>query len=72
MVHVIQINDWINVPCFSHTLNLAVEKVLLLPEVSKAVARCHHLVSHFHHSSKSSYFVESKTRRLTLSHSQPY
>ena len=26
MVRAIQINNWLNVPCFSHTLNLAVEK----------------------------------------------
>ena len=50
MVCAIQINDWLNVPCFIHTLNLAVEKVLLLPEISKAVACCRHLVSHFYHS----------------------
>lgn len=72
VVRAIQINDWLNVPCFSHTLNLAVEKVLLLPKVSKAVARCRRLVSHFHHSSKSTYLLKTKTRRFTSSHSQPY
>ena len=66
MVRAMQLNDWMNVPCFSHTLNLAVEKVLLLPVVSKAVARCRGLVSHFHHSSKSS---ENETRRFTSSYS---
>ena len=64
MVRAIQLNDWMNVPCFSHTLNLAVEKVLLLPVVSKAVARCRRLVSHFHHSSKSSYLLKTKQEDL--------
>ena len=48
----------------SHTLNLTVEKVLLLPEVSKTVACCRRLVSHFHHSSKSSYLLKTKQEDL--------
>ena len=59
MVPAVQLNDWMNVLCFSHTLSLAMEsvavgRVLLLAEVSKAVAYCHCFASHFHHSSKSS------------------
>ena len=42
-------------PCFSHTLQLAVEVVLKLPEVSRALARCRQLVGHFNRSAKSSY-----------------
>ena len=34
-------------PCFSHTLQLAVEKAMQLPDVAKAIARCKHLVTHF-------------------------
>ena len=32
--------DWTNIPCFSHTLQLGVQKVLKLPQVVKAIARC--------------------------------
>ena len=64
MIRAIQINDWLNVHCFSHTLNLAVGKVLLLPEVSKAVAHCRRLVSDFHHSSKSTYLLKAKQEDL--------
>ena len=38
--------------------------MLLLPVVSKAVARCRRLVSHFHHSSKSSYLLKKKQEDL--------
>ena len=31
---------WEHLPCFSHTLQLGVEKVLKLPSVTKAIARC--------------------------------
>ena len=46
-------------PCFSHCLNLAVEKACSIPEISRAIARCRHLVSHFNHSSKSVYLLKS-------------
>ena len=38
--------------------------MLLLPVVSKAVAHCSRLVSHFHHSSKSSYLLKTKQEDL--------
>ncbi|XP_011410051.1 PREDICTED: zinc finger BED domain-containing protein 1-like [Amphimedon queenslandica] len=56
--------DWINIPCFSHTLQLGVQKVLKLPQVAKAVARCKKIATHFHHSSKSSYILKEKQRSL--------
>ena len=64
MVRAVQRNGWLHVPCFSHVLNLAVEKVLQLPDVSKAVARCRRVVSHFHHSSKSTYLLKIKQQDL--------
>lgn len=42
-----------DLPCFSHTLQLAVEQGLKLPEVSKITDRCKRLVTHFNHSLKS-------------------
>ena len=65
MVRALFINNWTHIPCLSHILNLAVEKVLaLLPVVSRAVARCRRLVSHFHHLSKSSYMLKAKQEDL--------
>ena len=49
---------WQRMPCFSHTLQLAVEKAMSLPDVSRALARCRCLVSHFNHSSKSTYLLK--------------
>lgn len=54
-------------PCFSHTLQLAVE-ALKLPDVSMAVGRCKRVVVHFNHSSKSSYLLEQK--QIDLHHTQ--
>ena len=35
-----------------------------IPEVSKALGRAHHLVSHFHHSTKSLYVLKQKQNDL--------
>ena len=59
-----QILGWPHMPCFSHTLQLAVEDAMKLPEVSKALARCRRLVSHFNHSSKSTYLLRQKQADL--------
>lgn len=53
------------VPCISHCLNLAVEKACSISDVSKALARCRRLVSHFNHSSKSSYLLKQKQESLS-------
>ena len=55
---------WTHLPCFSHTLQLSVEKVLKLPLVVKAIARCKRIVTHFNHSSKSSYLLKEKQSNL--------
>lgn len=49
--------ECMRMPCFSHTLQLAVEQVLKLPRV---LAKCRHLVSHFNHSTKSTYWLKPK------------
>ncbi len=56
--------QWTRVPCFSHCLNLAVEKACLIPEVSKALARCRRLVTYFNHSSKAVYSLKKKQEDL--------
>ena len=63
-----EVLGWPRMPCFSHTLQLAVERAVSLPEVSKALARCRRLVSHFNHSSKSTYLLKQKQK--DLHHSQ--
>ena len=40
IVAAFEITKWRQMPCFSHTLQLAVEVSLKLPEVSRALARC--------------------------------
>ena len=52
--------DLARISCFSYTLQLAVDKVINLPRVSKAVACCKQLVNHFNPSSKSSYLFKQK------------
>ena len=56
--------QWSRVPCFSHTLQLAVEVVLKLPEVSRALARCRQLVGHFNRSTKFNYLLKQKQTDL--------
>ena len=56
------------VPCFSHCLNLAVEKACSIPEISRVIARCRCLVSHFNHSSKAAYVLKQK--QVDLHHQQ--
>ena len=63
-----EILGWPRMPCFSHTLQLAVEQAMSLPNVSRALARCRRLVSHFNHSSKSTYLLKQKQE--DLHHSQ--
>ena len=61
IVAAFEIKQWKRMPCFIHTLQLAVEVVLKLPEVSHALARCRHLVAHFNRSAKSTYLLKKKT-----------
>lgn len=52
--------EYTRVPCFSHTLQLAVEDALKIPEIAKMISRCKRLVAHFNHSSKSYYVLRQK------------
>ena len=55
IVLAMELLQWSRILCFSHALQLAVEVVLKLPEVSHALARCKQLVGHFNCSAKSNY-----------------
>ena len=58
----VRVLGWKHLPCFSHTLQLGVEKVLKLPQIIKAIAWCKRIATHFNHSSKSSYLLKEKQR----------
>ena len=62
IVRAIALTGWMQLSCFGHTLQLSVEKAMALPEVSKALARCRKLVSHFNHSAKSSYLLKKSSK----------
>ena len=53
-------------PCFSHTLQLAVEQALKLSNISKLIARCKRPVAHFNQSTKSYALLHQK--QITLGH----
>lgn len=50
--------------CFSHTLQLGVQKAISLSDVSRALSRVRRLVSHFHSSVKSTNILRQKQRDL--------
>ena len=60
-LHILQC---LHMPCFSHVLNLAVEKAMAIPGVSRALARCRQLTSHFHRSTNASYVLKRKQADL--------
>ena len=45
--------DWPHQGCFAHALQLGVNKAMELPEIAKAIGRAKRMVTHFHHSVKS-------------------
>ena len=55
---------WQHMPCFSHTLQLAVQDAMKLPLVSRALGRCKRLATHFHHSVCSTETLREKQRSL--------
>ena len=46
-----QFVTWESVPCFAHTLQLAINDGMTLAEVDSVVEACNKLVGHFHRSS---------------------
>ena len=48
--------------CFSHTLQLSVQKALNLSSISRALGHAKCLVSHFHSSTKSTNVLRQKQR----------
>ena len=56
--------EWVHFGCFSHTLQLGVQKAIYLTEVSRAFGRARKLVGHFHSSVKSTNVLRQKQQNL--------
>ena len=61
-----QLLKWPHLPCFGHTLNLAVKAGLAIPRVHQAVLKCSHIVTYFRRSSKATYALKEKQISLGL------
>ena len=58
----------LHMSCFSHVLNLAVEKAMAVPGVSRTLARCRQLTSHFHRSTNASYVFKREQADSHVQH----
>ena len=66
MVNCIELLGLEHFPCFAHTLQLAIKKVLAVPRVSTVIARCKKLVEHFNKSTKETYCLREKQKMLQI------
>ena len=57
---------WDHIGCMAHTINLAVTKCFKLGSVSKLLAKCHHVVSHFRRSTLQTTVLKEKQKLLSL------
>ncbi|XP_053387152.1 E3 SUMO-protein ligase ZBED1-like [Mercenaria mercenaria] len=57
-------DEWSDLGCFGHTLQLCIKPALELQSVSKTVAKCRKLVGHFKHSTTLT--AEMRKRQVTL------
>lgn len=60
----IRLADLFNVRCLAHTINLAVQKVLKLDCVNKALSRVRAIVRHFHRSPKATARLRGKQKDI--------
>ena len=61
IVCAIEILSWPRLSCLPHTLQLGVKKSMEIPQVSRVLAHARRVVTHFHHSSESTYILKKKT-----------
>ena len=66
MVAALALLPWPRVPCFAHTLQLAVKEGLKVPAVAQLLGRCRKIVGHFKHSYVASRALEAAQERLGL------
>ena len=55
---------WGHFRCFSHSLQLAINQAFEIQQVSRALARARNLVTHFHHSPRSTHSLKEKQSDL--------
>ena len=66
MVAAMRIIPWKGLPCFAHTLQIAVRAGLALPAISEILRRCRKVVGHFKHSVVARNALEESQIRLNL------
>lgn len=49
IVRAIEISGWHRIPCFGHTLQLAIQARFSLPAIAEILTRCRRIVAHFKH-----------------------
>ena len=64
IVCAIEILSWPRFGCLAHSLQLGVKKSMEIPHLSRELARARRVVTHFHHSSKSTYVLKQKQTDL--------
>ena len=58
--------EWSDLGCVGHTLQLCVKPALELPSVTKVVANCRKLVGHFKHSTTLTAEMRARQKLLTV------
>ena len=67
MVAAIHKTSWQHLPCFAHSLNLAVQKsIASINDIPVLQKQCKDIVSHFHQSAKSAAKLREAHKRLSL------
>lgn len=66
MISAAEIGKFPHVKCFAHTLNLAAQRALKLPAVSRLLGRVRRISAYFHRSTKAKHLCLKKTRELFL------
>lgn len=62
MISAAEIGKFPHVKCFAHTLNLAAQRALKLPTVSRLLGRVRRISAYFHRSTKASHLFEENQR----------
>lgn len=66
MVIAAQVGNFLYVKCYAHTLNIASQKALKLPAVTKLLARVRRIPSFFHRSTAANHLLEETQNLLSL------
>uniref|UniRef100_A0AAY5L481 HAT C-terminal dimerisation domain-containing protein n=1 Tax=Esox lucius TaxID=8010 RepID=A0AAY5L481_ESOLU len=66
MLAAAQMGNFEQVKCFAHTINLAAQRALKLPTVSRLLGRIRRITGFFHRSTSASHILEQKQKLLEL------